>query len=105
MAIKLAPSDISFATKRDFENVLALPARTRRERMTKDQLIGQGIQILQTILSEPQTVTIDDGPVDPTNPSGPHLTHEEPIPNPMRQRFGFESMDDAQSMLDRYEAA
>lgn len=105
MAIKLASSDLSFATKQDFENILALPERTRRERMTKDQLIGQGIQILQTIISEPQTMVIDDGPVDPANPNGPHLTHEEPIPNPMWQRFGFGSMDDVQAMLARYEAA
>ena len=73
--------------------------------MTKDQLIGQGIQILQAIIAEPQTVIIDDGPVDPNNPDGPHLTHEEPIPNPMWQRYGFTSMEDAQAMLVRYEAA
>ena len=105
MTTKLASSDLSFATKDDFETILGLPARTHRERMVKDQLIGQGIQILRTIIDEPQTMTIDDGPVDPNNPSGPHLSHEEPIPNPMWQRFGFESMDDTQAMLDRYEAA
>ncbi len=105
MTKMLATSELSFATKRDFENILALPERTRRERMTKDQLIGQGIQILQAIITEPETITIDDGPVDPNNPDGPHLTHEIPVPNPMYQRYGFDSKEDAAAMLVRYEAA
>ncbi len=95
-------SDMGFSTKRDFEVILDLPERTRRERMQKDLLIQQGTQILQAIIAEPEFLQIDDGPVDPNNPDGPHNYHEIPMPNPMWQRYGFTGKDDAQLMLDRY---
>ena len=97
-------SDLGFATKDDFENVLGRPAKTRRERMTKDQLIAQGIGLLNYMLTEPTTTQIE-------SPEGSGNYVEVPItsidPNwiPTWQRYGFSDTEDVQNMLSRYEAA
>ena len=97
-------SDLGFATKDDFENVLGLPTKTRRERMTKDQLIAQGIGLLNYMLIEPTTTQIE-------SPEGSGNYVEVPItsidPNwiPTWQRYGFTDTEDVRGMLSRYEAA
>ena len=97
-------SDIGFATKDDFENVLTLPTKTRRERNTKDQLIAKGIGLLQFMLVEPTTTQIE-------SPEGSENYIDVPIvsidPNWITtwQRYGFTDLDDVRAMLVRYEAA
>ena len=101
---KLASSDLSFATEEDFENVLNLPTKTRKERMVKDQLIARGIGLLNYMLAEPTTTQIE-------SPEGSGNYVEVPIvsidPNwtPTWQRYGFSDTSDVQNMLNRYEAA
>ena len=95
---------MGFATKRDFKVVLELPTGTRMEKRVKRMLIAEGIGILTAARDEPQMVTIDDGPVDPANPDGPHNTHEIPAVNPIWKQYGFESLEDSNAMLARFEA-
>lgn len=96
--------DMGFATEKDFETVLALQTTTRREKIIKRQLITEGIGILTAARDEPQTVTIDDGPVDLENPEGTHNTHEISVTNPIWRQYGFSGMEDALAMLTRFEA-
>lgn len=96
--------DLGFATERDFEVVLELPTGTRMEKRVKRTLIAEGISILEAARDESQVVIIDDGPVDPANPDGPHNTHEIPATNPIWKQYGFESLEDSQAMLARFEA-
>ena len=95
-------SDIGFKTLADWEMVLGLPYTTRMEKRTKRQLIAEGIGILEAARDEPQMVVIDDGPVDPANPEGPHNTHEIPVVNPIWMQYGFSSMGESQEMLNRF---
>ncbi|MCK9569630.1 hypothetical protein M0R72_11875 [Candidatus Pacearchaeota archaeon] len=95
---------MGFATERDFETVLSLQTTTRREKIIKRQLVTEGIGILTAARDEPQTVTIDDGPVNPENPEGTHSTHEISVTNPIWRQYGFSSMEGALAMLARFEA-
>ena len=95
---------MGFATEQDFECVLGLPTGTRMEKRIKRQLIAEGIGILESARDESQVVIIDDGPVDPANPDGPHATHEIPATNPIWKQYGFESLADSQAMLARFQA-
>ena len=95
---------MGFATQQDFENVLALPEETRLQKRTKNQLLQEGTGILTSARDESQVVVIDDGPVDPENPEGPHNTHEIPAVNPIWKQYGFASLEDAIAMLARFEA-
>ena len=74
------------------------------EKRVKRMLIAEGIGILTAARDEPQMVVIDDGPVDPANPDGPHNTHEILAPNPIWRQYGFESLEDSQAMLALFEA-
>jgi hypothetical protein len=94
---------MAFSVKRDFLAALALPGGTRREKTQRMQEIQSGESILQAIVDEPDIYLVDDGPVDPDDPTGPHNSHEIPMPNPMWQRFGFSGKDDAQVMLNRFQ--
>jgi hypothetical protein len=96
--------NMGFATKRDFENALALNATTRREKRDKAALIAKGVAILQAARDEPQTVLKDLGPKDPGQPDGEHDYEELPVENPIWKQYGFESMEDAIAMLVRFEA-
>lgn len=95
---------MGFATISDFENALAWNATTRREKRDKAQLIAEGIQILQAARDEPQTVLKDLGPKDPEQPDGEHNFEEVVAENPIWKQYGFESMEDALTMLARFEA-
>ena len=96
--------DIGFSTKGDFEMVLGLPTSTRMEKKIKKMLIAEGIGILRAARDESQLVIIDDGPVDPNNPDGPHNTHTIVAVNPIWKQYGFASQEDAIAMLARFEA-
>lgn len=97
-------SDIGFATRDDFENVLNLPTKTRRERNTKDQLIAKGIGLLQYMLEEPITTQIES-PEGSENYIDVPITSIDPNWIPTWQRYGFSDLADVQGILDRYEAA
>ena len=96
--------DMGFATERDFEVALEYPTGTRMEKKIKRMLIAEGIGILTAARDESQVVIIDDGPVDPANPDGPHETHEIPAVNPIWKQYGFESLEDSNAMLARFMA-
>ncbi len=97
-------SDMGFATRQDFENVLELPTKTRRERNAKDQLIAKGIGLLQYMLVEPTTTQIES-PEGSENYIDVPITSIDPNWIPTWQRYGFADQVDLQGMLDRYEAA
>ncbi|MCK9571374.1 hypothetical protein M0R72_20665 [Candidatus Pacearchaeota archaeon] len=99
-----ATSDLGFANKQDFENVLELPVKTRRERNTKDQLIARGIGLLQYMLVEPTTTQIES-PAGSENFVDVPITSIDPNWIPTWQRYGFADVADVQGMLTRYEAA
>jgi hypothetical protein len=95
---------MGFTTEGDFEMVLGLPTGTRMEKKVKKMLIAEGIGILKAARDESQVVIIDDGPVDPAYPDGPHNTHTIPAVNPIWKQYGFESIEDSIAMLARFEA-
>lgn len=97
-------SDLGFATKIDFENVLGLSTKTRRERNTKDQLIAKGIGLLQYMMVEPTTTQIES-PEGSENYIDVPITSIDPNWLPTWQRYGFVDLDDVQAMLVRYEEA
>jgi hypothetical protein len=98
-------SEMGFATERDFENVFAWNATTRKEKRDKAQLIAEGIQILRAAKDEPQIVLKDLGPKDPEQPDGEHNYEEMPVENPIWKQYGFSSMEDAHAMLLRFQVA
>jgi hypothetical protein len=95
---------VAFATVWDFESVLQMPEGTRAEVRDKRQAVATGITTLNAIIDEPETLLIDDGPIDPNDPNSEHTFHEIPVLNPMYARYGFASKDEAAAMLVRYEA-
>jgi hypothetical protein len=95
---------MGFARPIDFENALVMDAKTRAQKRDKAALIKQATEILIAARDEPQMVPVDDGPADPSNPDGPHNTHEIPAVNPIWKQYGFESIEGACAMLVRFEA-
>ena len=96
---------MGFARPIDFENALAMEAKTRAQKRDKAMLIKQATEILIAARDEPQTVSVDDGLVNPADPTGPHNTHEAPVMNPIWAQYGFESMEAAIAMLARLAVA
>ncbi|OPY54722.1 MAG: hypothetical protein A4E48_00301 [Methanosaeta sp. PtaU1.Bin060] len=96
---------MGFATVADFETALSFEPESRIDHLNKSSLLREGLMALISARDEPQVVIIDDGPIDPENPDGPHNTHEEPATNSIWRQFGFESIDDVITMIERFEEA